>query len=140
MLTFLMMVCQDAWTQRAVRLTDSLTLDSTRSWIYEDGSAFTQLGDDCDRGMEMTFYEEDRKVDIYRCHEGEWKVSAYTFEVTTEMGEHHLELFQNVFFWRRKVSDLAIEVQMVADSTNRLRTELYVFQLDSKRTFRLSSK
>lgn len=131
--------------QREIRFVDSLTLDVQRTWVQVDGSPFTNVGDDCNYGMEMTFYKKGNKVEIHECHEGEWKLSNYTYEVSSESREHFIKFYKNekVFFIFNKTSvvdDFVVEVQMISDRNDNFSTEISYFSLGHKTTRTLRSK
>lgn len=131
--------------QRTARFSDSLTLNSQRTWIQVNGSSFTKIGDNCNYGMEMTFFKRGNKVKVMKCEKGEWVKSNYYFEVVTEGGEHFVKFYKKgSFLWlfetREEVTDFKIEIQMIADQNRSFTTELNYFSLFSKMTFVLRSK
>ncbi|MEX0288629.1 MAG: hypothetical protein AB3N14_05925 [Flavobacteriaceae bacterium] len=143
--TLVVILCQGIYGQRAIRFTDSLTLDIKRSWIDIKGSEFTELGANCSYGMEMTFYKEDNKVVLYKCEKGEWKIFNYTFEVSGDFGEHFIKFYRKkrvfLFFEKEEeVDDFRVEVQMISDNPGDFYTELSFFNLNDKTTRTLRSK
>ena len=127
--------------QRVERLTDSLTVGTQRTWIDSSGDAFSQEGDDCAFGLEMTFIETEKQVIAYRCEKGEWKKRTYRFEVITEGEEHFIKLFEKSWgWWWNEVKDFGLEIQMVSEERSTYYTVITLYQYSNKLTRKLISK
>lgn len=122
--------------QRVELFIDSLTHNSSRTWIDVNGSNFTEIGSNCNYGIEVTFIKQGDKVIFHQCSEGVWKAFEYTFKVTSINGEHFVELYENDI----KLNDYEFEVQMVAESGKGYITELTLFYFKSKTSYTLKSQ
>jgi hypothetical protein len=121
--------------QRIGRFTDSITLNTQRTWVDIDGSRFSEIGDDCNYGIEMTFIEEDHRVIVKQCHEGEWKEFLYRFEVIIDDDEHFIELYDE----DEKLDDYELEAQMITLDGVNFTTELTLFYYRDKKLYTLRS-
>jgi len=117
-----------SYSQRVIRFIDSLALDSVRTWVDIDGSRYTELGKNCNYGLEVTFKRQENQVVFLQCHEGEWKEFIYTFQVISDDGEHFIELYKD----NEKLDDYEFEAQMIADEPENYYTVLSLFHYSTK--------
>ncbi|MGB5819565.1 MAG: hypothetical protein WBG90_08775 [Saonia sp.] len=125
----------NSYSQRVDRFIDSVALNSERTWVDVNGSKFTELGENCNYGLEVTFKRLDNQVVFHQCHEGEWKKFIYEFKILSDSGEHFIELYKD----NRKLDDYEFEVQMIANEPNKFVTELSLFQYGTKSYYTLNS-
>ncbi len=124
-----------SYSQRVIRFIDSLTLDTERTWIDINGSKFTEIGENCNYGLEVTFIRQDNQVIFHQCDVGEWKKFIFEFQVISHDGEHFIELYKD----NEKLENYEFEVQMIADEQNNFITELSLFQYGTKSLYTLQS-
>lgn len=135
MFCLLLIASASVFGQRIGRFTDSITLNHQRTWVDIDGSRFTEIGDDCNYGIEMTFIEEGHQVIVRQCHHGEWKEFIYRFEVIIEDNEHFIEFYDE----DEKLDDYELEAQMITQDGVNFITELTLFYYRDKKLFTLRS-
>ena len=126
--------------QRITLLTDSLTQETARTWILVEGARFTEIGDNCSYGMELTFTKSNNTVLFNECHEGEWKSHDYEYEMIIENDEHVIDLYaiKKFLFWKKREKlDDRLRIQMVSKDGS-LSTELILFRYQSKNVITLS--
>ncbi len=145
---FLIILSLKSYSQRVERFTDSLTVNLERTWVDINGSQFTELGKNCDYGIEVTFMKKSSQAVVYQCHEGEWKKFDYEYKVITKNEEHFVEFYEtrveSVFWFFRKkvkakVENYEFEVQMLSNDENNFVTVLTLYDYSNKRNYTLRS-